>query len=437
LANYCYQNMFTNCSSLNYIECNAVTNAIGATNNWVYGVASSGTFIKNSGTTWWTTSINGIPTNWSVGTLPAERQEWRKADVSDYVCDTTTYTKYYKEYLKETTDGGITWSYVTPITSRTSSSVIEYNSVDCGYVPQVSYFTIRSLANDNTIKLTNNAGSAIGTTSFEYSLDSGTTWTSFSLGTGTTRTIATLGVNDTIMMKGTNNTLGTAYNKGHFFRGTADYEVEGSIASLVTGSNTDTKLSGKGSYTFAQLFSGDTHLVSAENLKISSVELPQSCFNGTFRACTRLVKAPDLSVPTVLGKECYSSMFEGCIALAYPPSQLYFTIAQSDSYNRMFCMNRNSKITTPAMTYTPKMFGDWGSISPNSQQMFCGNGNLVKIYCYWTNTSGSFVNMLNWVNYTADSGVTFYKRSAQSFVNGVSGIKTGWTVVNDDTTQLS
>jgi hypothetical protein len=285
--------------------------------------------------------------------------------------------------------------------------------------------------------LFNNAGSAVGTTSFQYSLDSGSTWNSFLLSTGKEKTIATLASGATLMMKGTNNTLGTTYSNGHFFRGTADYEVEGSIASLVTGSNTDTELSGKGTYTFAQLFSGDTHLVSAENLKISSVELPQSCFNGTFRACARLVKAPDLSVPTVLGKEAYSSMFEGCIALAYPPSQLYFTsVTDGTPYNRMFCMSRTSMITTPAMTYTPKMFGNWGGVKPVSQQMFCGNGNLTKIYCYWT--SGPYTgyfSLTNWVNYTADSGVTFYKRSTQNFSESVNGIKTGWTVVNDDTTQ--
>ena len=88
------------------------------------------------------------------------------------------------------------------------------------------------------------------------------------------------------------------------------------------------------------------------------------------------------------------------------------------------------------MTYTPKMFGNWGSVNPatSNMQMFCGNGNLTNIYCYWTNTSGSFGNIANWVNYTADSGVTFYKRSTQSFQSGVNGIKSGWTVVNDDVT---
>lgn len=437
LISGCYQYMFYNCSSLNRIECNADTyysSATAATYNWVSGVAASGKFIKNSSNTWWTTGANGIPTNWSVGTLPAERTDWVKAETTDYAC--VGYDKHYVEYLEETTDGGITWSYVTPLSSRTSEDIIEYDSVDCGYVPPVAnYFTITSLAANNTITLRNNTRMSSAST-FSYSTDNGTTWSSFSLTSGQTQTIATLASGDTILMYGTNTTLGSNYNAGHYFRGSADYEISGEISSLVNGNATDTDLSGKRPYTFAQLFSGDTHLVSAEYLKVSSTALPDSCFNSTFRSCTSLVKAPAALPPTILSREAYSSMFEGCTSLSQPPEELYFTSADSTAYNRMFCMNRNSKITA-AMTYTPKMFGNWASTAPRAQQMFCGNGNLTDIYCYWTNTSGTFGTLENWVNYTADSGVTFTKRSTQSFASGVGGIKTGWTVVNDDTTQPS
>jgi hypothetical protein len=438
LAYNCYQYMFYNCSSLNRIECNAdtyITSATAATRNWVSGVAASGKFIKNSSNTWWTTGNSGIPTNWSVGTLPAERTDWVKAETTDYAC--VGYDKHYKEYLEETTDGGISWSYVTPLSSRTSSDVIESYSTDCGYVPPVAnYFKITSLAANNTITLRNNSRLSSAST-FSYSTDNGVTWSSFSLTSGQTQTIATLESGDTLMMYGTNTTLASNYNTGHYFRGSADYEVSGEISSLVNGNATDTEIGSASTrqYTFAMLFSGDTHLVSAENLRISSEAIPVSCFNSAFRGCTSLVKAPAALQPTILGREAYSSMFEGCTALAYPPVELYFTSADSTAYNRMFCMNRNAIITTPAMTYTPKMFGNWGSIAPRAQQMFYGNGSLETIYCYWTNTSGTFGTLENWVNYTADSGVTFTKRSTQSFASGVGGIKTGWTVIDDDTTQ--
>lgn len=366
---------------------------------------------------------------------------FNKADVSDYVCDAETYTKYYKEYYQESYDLGTIWQNVTPVQWRQSEDVIEYDSVDCGYVPPVAnYFTITSLADSNVITLRNNRRQSSAST-FSYSVDSGTTWSSFSLTSGQTQTIATLASGDTLMMYGTNTTLGTAYNYGHFFRATGDYEISGELSSLVNGSDvTDTYIASgtSRSNTFAQLFSGDTHLVSAENLKISSTALPQNCCNGLFRGCTSLVKAPTTLPSTILGQECYSSMFESCTSLAYPPAELYFTSVNHNSYNRMFCMNRNSKVTA-AMTYTPKMFGNWGSVNPatNNMQMFCGNGSLETIYCYWTNSTNTFGNIANWVNYTDDTNVTFYKRSTQSFASGVNGIKTGWTVIDDDATQPS
>lgn len=437
LITKCYQQMFDGCTSLNYIKCLA-TNLGDVTYAWVNNVASSGTFVRNADNTSLVYSFNSVPSGWTV-TPPY--YAWNKADVSDYVCDAETYTKYYKEYYQESYDLANTWQNVTPVQWRQSEDVIEYDSVDCGYVPPVAnYFKITSLAANNTITLKNNRRQSSAST-FSYSTDNGTTWSTFSLSSGQTQTIATLASGDTIMMYGTNTTLGTAYNYGHFFRATGDYEISGELSSLVNGSDvTDTYIASGASRsnTFAQLFSGDTHLVSAENLKISSTALPQNCCNGLFRGCTSLVKAPTTLPSTILGAECYSSMFESCTSLAYPPAELYFTSVNHNSYNRMFCMNRNSKITA-AMTYTPKMFGDWGSVNPatNNMQMFCGNGSLETIYCYWTNTSGTFGNIANWVNYTDDTNVTFYKRSTQSFASGVNGIKTGWTVVNDDTTQPS
>ena len=291
-------------------------------------------------------------------------------------------------------------------------------------------FAITSLAANNTITLTNNRKST--NSSFSYSLDKGATWTDFTLSSGQTKTIATINSGDTIHLKGSNNTLASNYNYGHYFRGSGDYEISGEISSLINGNDSDTETSGASRYTFAMLFSGDTHLVSAENLRVSSTVLPQDCFNGTFRDCTRLTSAPELP-STSLGNSCYSSMFEGCIALSKVPSEIRFTsVGGSQVFQRMFCMSRTSKVTTPAMTESPKLFGNWGSTTATNQQMFCGNGNLTKIYCYWTRNS-SF-SLTNWVNYTADSGVTFYKRSTATFASGANGIKTGWTVVNDDST---
>ena len=68
LATGCYRDMFNGCTSLNYIKCLATTNTSAdyATSNWVAGVSSSGTFVKDASMGSWSTGINGIPTGWTV-----------------------------------------------------------------------------------------------------------------------------------------------------------------------------------------------------------------------------------------------------------------------------------------------------------------------------------------------------------------------------------
>ena len=67
LANYCYNYMFHRCTKLNYIKMLATD--ISATSclvNWVYLVASSGTFVKNPEATWDVVGVNGVPEGWTV-----------------------------------------------------------------------------------------------------------------------------------------------------------------------------------------------------------------------------------------------------------------------------------------------------------------------------------------------------------------------------------
>ena len=67
LADGCYGSMFNGCTSLNYIKCLATDiSAYYCTTDWVRGVASTGTFVKPSSMTSWTTGVNGIPKGWTV-----------------------------------------------------------------------------------------------------------------------------------------------------------------------------------------------------------------------------------------------------------------------------------------------------------------------------------------------------------------------------------
>ena len=65
-ASECYVSMFNSCSNLNYVKCLLKPDTTSYTTNWLKGVASSGTFIKNNEANNWERSGNGIPVGWTV-----------------------------------------------------------------------------------------------------------------------------------------------------------------------------------------------------------------------------------------------------------------------------------------------------------------------------------------------------------------------------------
>ena len=69
LAPYCYMNMFNGCNQLNYVKMMATD--ISSFGNltvitWLYRVAPTGTFVKNSAATWDESKV--IPSGWTVQT---------------------------------------------------------------------------------------------------------------------------------------------------------------------------------------------------------------------------------------------------------------------------------------------------------------------------------------------------------------------------------
>lgn len=73
--------MFYDCSSLNYIKamCTKRTSPLGTISsdlsNWVFGVALTGTFVKNSEATWTVTGVSGVPTGWAIETADPESSD--------------------------------------------------------------------------------------------------------------------------------------------------------------------------------------------------------------------------------------------------------------------------------------------------------------------------------------------------------------------------
>lgn len=74
LASNCYEDMFYNCSSLNYVKAMFTTSLDTwyYTRDWLYNVASEGTFVMNAAADWmydgYGQGSNGVPVGWTVQT---------------------------------------------------------------------------------------------------------------------------------------------------------------------------------------------------------------------------------------------------------------------------------------------------------------------------------------------------------------------------------
>ena len=66
LVTDCYRVMFNACTSINYIKCTATSiSASNATNAWLGGASSRGTFVRASGVSW-PRSTSGVPSGWTI-----------------------------------------------------------------------------------------------------------------------------------------------------------------------------------------------------------------------------------------------------------------------------------------------------------------------------------------------------------------------------------
>lgn len=72
LKSWCYRAMFEGCTNLNYVKAAFTTTPGSNTTDWLKGVASTGTFVKNPAATWDVRGVNGVPEGWTVETPQGE-----------------------------------------------------------------------------------------------------------------------------------------------------------------------------------------------------------------------------------------------------------------------------------------------------------------------------------------------------------------------------
>lgn len=284
------------------------------------------------------------------------------------------------------------------------------------------YFTIESLQDSNTITAVKNGSNKNPV--FYYSLDNGTTWSNQTLSSGTI-TFGTIDTGDKIIFKSTNNQLASNWNQYIRFNGSKNFKAYGNAMSLLNEDNftSDSEFVTGSTYNLCGLFYGTTTIIDASNLILPAETLIKGCYNGMFRGCTNLQYGPKLLPALNVPMDAYSSMYEGCVSLIEGPEISATTVSGDTALNRMFCMNRGSKVTA-AMTKSPILrITNPSSYNNVYQQLFAGNGNIVEVTILAQGTDLSF-NI--WLANTNGGGV-IKKLSTTTLSSGTSGVPSNWT----------
>ena len=203
---------------------------------------------------------------------------------------------------------------------------------------------------------------------------------------------------DVIRFRGTNTTYATSKsNYSGFEGGSAEFNIEGNIMSLLHGDSFANNPTLTGTYTFCSIFK-KSKVISAENLILPATSLVDYCYRAMFSYCTSLETVPELPA-TTLAQGCYWYMFEWCL-ISTAPDLLASTLVK-ECYGHMF---EN-----------------------------CTNLNYIK--CLATSGFNTSQALYNWAIGVAASG-TFVKDASTTWTTGNSGIPTGWLAVDDGTPDI-
>lgn len=251
-----------------------------------------------------------------------------------------------------------------------------------------------------------------------YSLDNGSTWSTLTNGNST----PTVSANSNILWKASLSSTTSTTGIGHF-SSSGRFNIEGNTMSLLYGDDFSNQTSLNDIiYTYSGMFSGNTNVVSAENMILPATTAKQRCYANMFSGCTSLTTAPLILPATTLEGGCCYTMFYGCTSLTTAP-QIVATTTAANGYFGMFRGCKN-------LTKAPDLLAPT-LLTGAYRQMFYGCSKLNSIKCLATNISASNCTA-QWVTSVASSG-TFIKAANMSSWGscGVNKIPCNWTVQND------
>ena len=404
LTQYCYNQMFYGCSSLNYVKSLATNiTATNALNNWLSGVAATGTFVKPIGVGY-PTGVSGIPSGWTV---VEEKPKPEGKYITMTVLDGTEGTT-----ISPTIHG--TLSPLPNLQYRVNSNG-DWTDFIVGTTAD-----IQVVAGDWVqFKGVNESGTADSTANYLNFVISGNP---VSLSGNVMSLID--GVGETLIVPSDYCFCYLFYNSSSIKTVSSDFLPATTLkngcyswmfyncSSLVQAPSLHVTTLASNCY--SHMFQGCKSLTTAPELPATT--LAYACYSGMFQGCSSLVDAPVLPATTLDGG-CYSNMFNGCTKLVNAP-ELPATTLDERCYNSMFrtCISLTTAPELPATTLTRECY----------REMFNGCRKLKYVKSLATDITASN-SLYNWLSMVSSTG-TFVKPAGVSYETGKSGIPEGWTV---------
>lgn len=148
--------------------------------------------------------------------------------------------------------------------------------------------------------------------------------------------------------------------------------------------------------------------------------MADSCYNSMFSFCADLITAPKLPA-TTLANYCYDSMFWNCTNLTTAP-ELPAVVLTHSCYQNMF-LNCKNLVNAPELSAAALIDNCYSRIFDG-----CSKLNYIKMLA----TDISATNCMFWWTKNVSSKGTFIKHpDMNSLPEGVNGIPSGWTVINN------
>ena len=438
LAAGCYDNMFFECTSLTTApELPATTLADSCYNRMFYGCTSLTSAPELPATTLanycYSYMFSGCDSLTTAPELPATTLAEGCYQTMFSGCSNLNTIKlgYTGNFADAPSDAFSNW-----VSGVASTGTFYYNGSDTttgtSAIPTgwtvVSQLCFTAEEANSTLRL-DKVGSP-NAISLETSTD-GNTWTDYSWTENTGDTLTLANISDKVYMraKTENQTIGSSNTDYYKFVMTGKIAASGNIQTLLKadGSRTDAP-----AYCYKNLFNGCTSLTSAPELP--ATKLYAGCYSNMFSGCTSLTTAPELP-STTLAAGCYSGMFYGCTSLTQAPLILPSTTLDNGCYSGMF-YGCTSLTQAPELPATTLAYGCYQNMFRNCTSLTTAPrlpATTLINECY----RGLFYGCTNLNSITLDYTGNFSTTYFNYWVSGVASTGTFYYNGSDTTTGVS